>query len=105
MAIKYFLECEMTLKGDNIWLLSREIPFCVVSVLNYTDRNLKMLLNRYCEDRRYSSVEFSVFFFFLNNSKPAAALHLLIEFASLKISPSHNLVLLCPNKFSLAKIE
>lgn len=101
MAIKYFLECEMTLKGDNIWLLSREIPFCMISVLNYIDRNLKMLLNRYCEIR-YSSVEFSVF---LNNSKPAAALHLLIEFASLKISPSHNLMLLCPNKFSLAKIE
>ena len=101
MAIKYFLECEMTLKGDNIWLLSREIPFCMISVLNYIDRNLKMLLNRYCEIR-YSSVKFSVFF---NNSKPAAALHLLIEFASLKISPSHNLMHLCPNKFSLAKIE
>lgn len=62
-----------------------------------------MLLNRCCEDTRYSTVEFSGFFFY--NSKPAAALHLLIEFASLKISPSHNLVLLCPNKFSLAKVK
>lgn len=60
MVMKYFLECEMTLKGD-IWLLSREIPFRMIPVLNYIDENLKMLLNKYYEGVRYSAVEFSFF--------------------------------------------
>lgn len=51
MAMKYFLEYEMTLKGDS-WLLLREIPFCTVAVLNDLDRNLNVL-NKYCEGIRY----------------------------------------------------
>lgn len=60
MVMKYFLECEMTLK--DIWLLSREIPFRMIPVLNYIDENLKMLLNKYYEGVRYSTIEFSFFF-------------------------------------------
>ncbi|KAB0406331.1 hypothetical protein E2I00_009088 [Balaenoptera physalus] len=57
MAMKYFLECEMTLKGD-IWLLSREIPFRMIPVLNYIDETLKMLLNKYYEG--VSSLKFDL---------------------------------------------